>query len=95
VTAPTLSSYDSLYRIDGTGKVTVRTEAFGRPQGVAFDPRGTLHVVEALAGSSGVYQVPESGDPELVLAGASLVGLAFRPDGAVVVCSGETAYRFQ
>jgi sugar lactone lactonase YvrE len=94
VTGPTLSSHDALYRIDPNGKVTIQTEVFGRPQGVAFDSSGTLHVVEALAGMSGVYRLPADGDPELVLAGSSLVGLAFREDTEMVVCSGETAYRF-
>jgi sugar lactone lactonase YvrE len=93
VTGPTLSSYDSLYRIDADGAVTTRYAAFGRPQGLAFDARGALHVVEALAGSSGLYRVPPKGDPEMVLAGPSLVGVAFDGRGALVVSSNDTAYR--
>jgi sugar lactone lactonase YvrE len=95
VTGPTLSSYDSLYRIDPSGHITVRSHAFGRPQGVAFDPSGRLHVVEALAGSSGVYRLTDDGDPELIVSGTSLIGLAFRPNGSMVVCSGSKAYQFQ
>ena len=30
---------------------------FGRPQGLAFDRHGVLHVVEALAGASAVYRL--------------------------------------
>src|SRR5581483_4263312 len=56
VTGPTLSSYDALYRIDHDGVVTTTYTGFGRPQGLAFDRHGTLFVVEALAGSSGVYR---------------------------------------
>jgi len=93
VTGPTLSSYDSLYRIDGSGQVTTRHSGFGRPQGVAFDLQGALHVVEALAGVSGLYRVPPQGEPELVLAGPGLVGVAFDPRGGVVVTSNDTAYR--
>ncbi len=93
VTGPTLSSYDSLYRIDADGTVTTRHAAFGRPQGLAFDTNGTLFVVEALAGSSGLYRVPPAGDPELVLAGPGLVGVAFDRQDVVVVASNETAYR--
>jgi len=93
VTGPTLSSYDSLYRIDADGGVTTRYAGFGRPQGVAFDAHGALYVVEALAGVSGLYRVPASGDPELVLAGPGLVGVAFDPLGALVVSSNDTAYR--
>ena len=95
VTGPTLSSYDSLYRIDRGGQVTTQYHRFGRPQGVAFDPRGDLHVVEALAGMSGVYRVPEAGNPELVLAGPALVGLAFDTQGGCVVSSNDTAFRLR
>ncbi len=92
-TAPTLSSYDSVYRIDADGAVTTRADGFGRPQGLAFDSTGTLHLVEALAGMSGVYRLPANGAPELVLSGPGLVGLAFDPRGGLVVCSNDTAYR--
>jgi DNA-binding beta-propeller fold protein YncE len=93
VTGPTLSSYDSVYRIDEGGTVTTRYAGFGRPQGVAFDPQGALHVVEALAGASGLYRLSSDGEPELVLAGPGLVGVAFDPHGGVVVTSNDTAYR--
>ena len=95
VTGPTLSSYDSLYRIDRGGQVTTQYHRFGRPQGVAFDPRGDLHVVEALAGMSGVYRVPQKGNPELVLAGPALVGVAFDTQGGCVVSSNDTAFRLR
>jgi sugar lactone lactonase YvrE len=93
VTGPTLSTYDGLYRIAPDGTVTTPYARFGRPQGLAFDPAGTLHVVEALAGSSGVYRVPQDGTPELVLAGPGLVGVAFDAAGTMAVASNETAYR--
>ena len=92
-TAPTLSSYDAVYRVAPDGNVTTRAGGFGRPQGIAFDATGTLHVVEALAGISGLYRLPTSGPPELALAGPGLVGVAFDPRGGIVVCSNDTAYR--
>jgi DNA-binding beta-propeller fold protein YncE len=95
VAAPTLSSYDRIYRIDPHGAVTEPYIGFGRPQGLAFDARGTLFVVEALAGNSGLYRL-SSGlrAPELVLTGPGLVGVAFDPrGGGLVVCSSEAAYR--
>src|SRR5262245_16023031 len=95
VTGPTLSSYDSLYRVAADGTVTTRYAAFGRPQGLAFDARGSLHVVEALAGSSGLYRVPSEGDPEMVLTGPGLIGVAFDGRGGLVVSSNDTAYRLQ
>jgi DNA-binding beta-propeller fold protein YncE len=93
VSGPTLSSYDELYRIAPDGAVTTRYARFGRPQGLAFDRGGSLFVVEALAGSSGLYRVPSSGDPELVLSGPGLVGVAFDKAGTMVVASNDTAYR--
>src|SRR5207245_2215165 len=92
-TAPTLSSYDVVYRIAAEGKVMTHAGGFGRPQGIAFDAAGRLHVVEALAGVSGLYRLPANREPELVLAGPGLVGVAFDPRGGIVVCSNETAYR--
>jgi sugar lactone lactonase YvrE len=93
VTGPTLAPYDPLYRIDPRGSVTTMDASFGRPQGLAVDPSGALFVVEALAGASGLYRVPPTGAPELVLAGPGLVGVAFDSSGTLVVSSNETAYR--
>jgi sugar lactone lactonase YvrE len=98
VSGPTLGSYDTLYRIGRDGDVSALSTTFGRPQGLAFAPDGTLHVVEALAGSSGVYRIADdthAGTPELVVAGGSLIGVAFGPSGEMVVASNETAYRFE
>jgi len=93
VTAPTLSPYDAVFRVARDGSVTTRYSGFGRPQGLAFDSTGSLFVVEALAGMSGVYRLRDSSPPELVLSGPGLVGLAFDPQGGLVVCSNDTAYR--
>jgi hypothetical protein len=49
--------------------------------------------VEALAGASGVYRVRDDGSVEQVLAGPSLIGMAFDPFGGLVVCSNDTVYR--
>lgn len=94
VSAPTLASYDSVFRIDSEGKVETLQVPFGRPQGLAFDSAGVLHVVEALAGSSGVYALRPGRDPELVVAGAGLVGLAFGRRGEMVVASNGSVYSF-
>jgi sugar lactone lactonase YvrE len=97
VTAPTLSSRDAVYRISDSGDVQVFYDGFGRPQGLAFDSGGFLYVVDALAGSSGVYRFrPDFSDPpEQVVAGGQLLGLAFDPHGGLVLVSADTAYRLQ
>ena len=95
VTAPTLNAYDHIYRISREGEVRLMPSPLGRPQGLAFDRDGVLHVVDALAGASGVYRFADlERPPELVIAGAALVGVAFSPQGEVVVTSNDTAYRF-
>jgi sugar lactone lactonase YvrE len=93
VSGPTFATYDAVYRIDREGRVSVLTERFGRPQGLAFDDSGALFVVEALAGWSGLYRLPFDGEPELAVAGPGLVGVAFDPRGGIVVCSNDSAFR--
>ena len=94
VTAPTLTSYDRIYRVHPDGRTEVAYSGFGRPQGLAFDSHGLLHVVEALAGSSGLYRVRSGHPPELVVSGEGLVGVAFDPLGGLVLVSNDTIYRF-
>jgi sugar lactone lactonase YvrE len=95
VSAPTLGSYDQVNRIDRDGHVTALPSRFGRPQGLAFSPEGALYVVDALAGDSGLYRMgDDDAPPELIVSGSALVGVAFGPDGELVVASNETAYRF-
>jgi sugar lactone lactonase YvrE len=95
VAAPTLDSYDHVYKIGRLGEVSRLPAPFGRPQGITFGPDRALYVVEALAGSCGVYRLAsDDARPELVVAGVSLVGVAFGPAGDLVVTSNETAYRF-
>lgn len=92
VTAPTLSARDGVYRIGFGGDVTLVQGGFGRPQGLAFSPAGDMYVVDALAGVSGLYRVVEGREPELIVSGPKLVGVAFDEDD-MILCSGDTAYR--
>jgi sugar lactone lactonase YvrE len=94
-TAPTLSAYDYVYRVDAAGRVERFSGGFGRPQGLAFDSRGDLFVVEALAGASGLYRVRGDRSPECVLSGPGLVGVAFEPAGGLIVTSNDTAWRLR
>jgi sugar lactone lactonase YvrE len=93
---PTLSTYDHVYRIGPDGSVRSVLATFGRPQGLAFSPdEGTLHVVDALAGRSGLYRLRDlDGEPELLVAGCGFIGVAFGPSGEMAVSSNDTAYRF-
>ena len=97
VTAPTLSPRDGVYRVTRDGAVETVLSGHGRPQGLAFDAQGRLYVVEALAGDAGIWRYDlTAGDTtgERVLAAGALVGLAFDPDGGLVVAGPDTLWRF-
>ena len=95
VTAPTLGVRDPVYRISPAGAIEIFYEGFGRPQGLAFDAQGHLYVVDALAGWGGVYRLrpDRRGQAEQVMAGGSIVGLAFDPRGGLVLASSDTVFK--
>jgi sugar lactone lactonase YvrE len=97
VSAPTLGSYDHIYRITRDGSVRSLLTPFGRPQGLVFSPGdGVLHVIDALAGACGLYRLADlDGEPQLVASGSGFIGVAFGPSGEMAVASGDTAYRFE
>jgi sugar lactone lactonase YvrE len=95
VTAPTLGVRDPVYRISPEGGVEIFHQGFGRPQGIAFDAQGNLYVVDALAGSGGLYclRADRPGEAEPLLEGGSIIGLAFDPRGGLVLASSDTVYK--
>lgn len=93
VTGPTVSSFDSVQRIDKDGEVRVFYKGLGRPQGLAFDDAGNLYVVASLKGRRGVVRIsPDGQQAELFVAGTNLVGLAFSATGDLVVASNDSVY---
>lgn len=96
VTAPTLATHDAIYRVTRDRLVDVIYDGLGRPQGLALDSTGALYVVDALAGGAGLYRLDVSGakpDAELVLTAPSLVGVAFDPEGGLLLASSDTVWR--
>jgi sugar lactone lactonase YvrE len=94
VSVPTLNTRDAVYRVSRAGKVEVFYDGFGRPQGLAFDAHGRLHVVDALAGGGGLFRFGAgSTQPDMMVEGASLIGVAFDPHGGVALASTDTVYR--
>jgi sugar lactone lactonase YvrE len=94
VTGPTLATHDAVYRFDARGRCEVIDRTFGRPQGLAFDTNGVLHVVEALAGVSAIFRLASSSARRVVVSGPGLVGVAFVPAGDLVAATADTIYRF-
>ncbi len=93
VTGPTISTRDRVYRIGRQGDIRTVYEGFGRPQGLVVDTDGSVLVAEALAGASGIYRLRSGGDPELVVSGPALVGVALHPAGGYVVATADALYR--
>jgi sugar lactone lactonase YvrE len=94
VTGPTVSSYDVVMRIDEAGRSSVFYRGLGRPQGLAFDREGYLYVAASLRGRRGIVRIsPDGSSAEMFVAGMNVVGLAFGPDGEMVVATNEAIYR--
>ncbi|HEV2706087.1 MAG TPA: hypothetical protein VGV59_09190 [Pyrinomonadaceae bacterium] len=93
VTGPTVSSYDSVMRVDRDGRASVFYRGLGRPQGLAFDREGNLYVAASLRGRRGIVRItPDGADAELAVAGTNVVGLAFSAAGEMVVATNEAVY---
>ncbi|HEY0077048.1 MAG TPA: hypothetical protein VGB73_00270 [Pyrinomonadaceae bacterium] len=93
VTGPTVSSFESVMRVDEDGSVDVFYRGLGRPHGLAFDREGNLYVAATLRGRRGVVRiVPDGSDAEMVVAGMNVVGLAFSAEGEMVVATNEAVY---
>ena len=78
------------------GAVEIVHDGFGRPQGLAFDARGRS-LRRRRAGRRERRLSARRGPPaeaEQVVAGGSLIGLAFDPHGGLVVASSDTLFRF-
>jgi sugar lactone lactonase YvrE len=93
VAGPTVSSFDAITRIDEDGNVSVFYRGLGRPQGLAFDREGNLYVAASLRGRRGIVRItPNGSEAEIVVAGTNLVGLAFGPQGEMVIASNQAVY---
>jgi sugar lactone lactonase YvrE len=87
VTGPTLSSNDAIWAIDTHGEARAWFRGLGRPQGLALAKNGDVYVVACLHGRRGLVRVTTSGQASLVLAGTSLVGVAFSPLGTTILAT--------
>jgi outer membrane protein assembly factor BamB len=93
VTGPTTSSFDSIYRVSPSGEVVRFFTGLGRPQGLAFDIEGVLYAVASYRGRRGIFRFRDPKKPELIVAGLSLVGLAFDQHENLMIVDSGSLYR--
>ncbi|MGB0035352.1 MAG: IPT/TIG domain-containing protein [Candidatus Acidiferrales bacterium] len=92
VTGPTTSSFDHVYRISPAGEVSIFFRGLGRPQGLAFDRAGNLYVAGSFAGRRGIVRLTPKAEPELVLSGSNIVGLALLPSHRAMITTNSALY---
>jgi sugar lactone lactonase YvrE len=93
VAGPTVTSFDTIWRINPDGDIDMFYKGLGRPQGLAFDRDGNLYVAAALRGRRGIVRIaPDGVDAKLVVAGVNLIGLAFSGTGEMAVVSIDSVY---
>lgn len=93
VTAPGLTSHDTVHAIDSDGGVSTYFRGLGRPQGLAFDVDGNLYIAACYKGRHGVVRLSPGGESaEMYVAGMNAVGVAFTRAGDMIVATGDSAY---
>jgi hypothetical protein len=93
VSGPSTSSFDSVYKVDPHGSVSVFYRGLGRPQGLALDVDGNVYVAASLAGRRGIVKITPEGKANLEVAGQGLVGLAFAPGKSAILATNSAVYR--
>jgi len=93
VSAPTTSSNEAIYMIDPDGQISEFYRGLGRPQGLAFDSVGNLYVAASLAGRRGIVRITPQREANLVVAGNSIVGLAFTPTKTCIIATSSALYQ--
>jgi glucose/arabinose dehydrogenase len=93
VTAPGLSSFDGIWRINPFGEVSSFFRGLGRPQGLAFDRAGNVYVAGCYRGRRGVVKIsPDGKDADVLVSGMNVVGLCFSAAGDLVVATNEEVF---
>ena len=93
ITGPTTSSYDVVHRVSSSGEVDVFYKGLGRPQGLAFDRSGRMHVAASVGGRRGIVQFDGNHEPSLAVSGPGIVGLAFAENNDLIVATSNALYR--
>ncbi len=92
VTGPSTSSFDSVYKVDPHGTVSVFYRGLGRPQGLALDVDGNIYVAASLAGKRGIVKITPQGNASVEVSGQGLVGLAFAPGKSAILATNSAVH---
>lgn len=92
VSAPGLSSHDSIYSFEDDGFEIEFYRGLGRPQGLAFDREGNLYAAACLRGRRGIVKITPDKEAEIFVSGMNVVGLCFTKKGNLVVATNEALY---
>lgn len=93
VSAPGLSSFDSVYLVNKEGYVKTYFRGVGRPQGLAFDTQGTLYVAACLRGKRGIVRITPDKQAEIFVTGMNVIGLCFNKKGEMIVATNDAVYQ--
>lgn len=93
ITAPTISSYDTIFKIDREGYEDEFYRGLGRPQGMAFDREGNLYIASCLRSRRGIVRIsPDGKDAGIFVAGMNVIGLCFNRKGEMIVATNEAVF---
>jgi sugar lactone lactonase YvrE len=93
VTAPTLSSYDSVLKVDKDGYEDEFYRGLGRPQGMAFDREGNLYVAGCIRSRRGIVRIsPDGREADIFVSGMNVIGLCFTRKGEMIVATNEAVF---
>src|SRR5439155_23962140 len=90
---PTTLGFDCFYRVSLIREVHSFFTELGPPQGLAFDIVGNLYAVTSYRGRRAIFRFRDPKKPELMVAGLSLVGLAFAQHENLMVVDSGSLYR--
>ena len=93
VSGPSASSFDSVYKVDTHGTVSVFYRGLGRPQGLALDIHGNVFIAASLGGQRGIVKITPQGKASLEVAGQGLVGLAFAAGNSAVLATHHAVHQ--
>ncbi|MGI8494275.1 MAG: gluconolaconase [Pyrinomonadaceae bacterium] len=93
VSAPGLSSFDSVYSFDESGYENDEFyRGLGRPQGLAFDREGNLYIAACLHARRGIVKILTDKEAELFVAGMNVIGLCFNRKGEMIIATSDSVY---